>query len=165
MKFTKVNMKLFIEADHDKEDPGQIIVPVGSAERGILYEDFSDVTGMLVSGTTGSGKTSFIRSLISEIMMKYTPEEVKFVIYDSRGVDYNVFEQTPYLITPVITDSKEAITAIESIILESKSRIENYSTIDQMPHLILIMDDYGELSLLNTEITEKLIQLSLVSRK
>ena len=158
-------MKLFIEADHDKEDPGQIIVPVGSAERGILYEDFSDVTGMLVSGTTGSGKTSFIRSLVSEILMKYTPEEVKFVIYDSRGVDYNVFEHTPYLLTPVITESKEAISAIEFIILESKLRIENYSTIDQMPHLILIMDDYGELSLSNPEVTEKLIQLSLVSRK
>ncbi len=165
MKFTKANMKLFIEADHDKEDPGQIIVPVGSAERGILYEDFSDVTGMLVSGTTGSGKTSFIRSLISEIMMKYTPEEVKFVIYDSRGVDYSVFEQTPYLLTPVITDSKKALMATDYFIIESKTRIENYRTIDQNPHLILIMDDYGELSLSNKEITDKLIQLSLVSRK
>lgn len=165
MKYTRANMKSIIEADHDKESPGQIIIPVGSAQQGILYEDFADVASMLVSGTTGSGKTSFIRMLILEIMMKYTPEEVRFVIYDSRSVDYSIFDHNPYLLMPIITETLDTAAATDYVIQESKRRLENYSTLKQNPHIIIIMDDFHEVSSWNNDATDKLIQLFRISRK
>ena len=165
MKYTRANMKSIIEADHDKESPGQIIIPVGSAQQGILYEDFADVASMLVSGTTGSGKTSFIRMLILEIMMKYTPEEVRFVIYDSRSVDYSIFDNNPYLLMPIITETIDTAAATDYVIQESKRRLENYSTLKQNPHIIIIMDDFHEVSSWNNDATDKLIQLFRISRK
>ncbi|MCR5023933.1 MAG: hypothetical protein K6A90_06335 [Lachnospiraceae bacterium] len=80
LDFIKENLEPILLVNSENCIDGQIVVPVGRNTDGYIYENFADIPNLLFSGTTGSGKTSFVLTLILEMMSKYTPNDICFLI-------------------------------------------------------------------------------------
>lgn len=129
----------------------------------IIKKDFSDFNNVLVSGTTGSGKTSFVVSLLLSVMRNYGPEKIKLIIYDSKLVDYSFMKGSNFLLTPIINDSKKLVRAAGILVEETEKRIK-LGTPDDMPDIFFILDDYADASD-NSEMVFAIQRLLNLSRK
>ena len=131
------------------EQPGQIRVPLGKDGEQIVWVDLADVPGLLISGTTGSGKTAFVQAIVLEIMQKYTPNECRFLFYDSKQIDYKPFCNSQFSFLPVCPDYLMIFDALAWVVREMQRRYDNIGDIERMPHIIVILDDCS--SILHSE--------------
>ncbi|MBQ7153926.1 MAG: DNA translocase FtsK [Clostridia bacterium] len=141
--FNWINLKKIVNAYADQEEPGQLIVPIGKIGSDYVFQDFSDIPTMLISGTTGSGKTVFVETLMLEMMQKYYPEDVRFILFTSKGVDYQAFENNPFLYIPLLSDAEKASKAIRWVLAEVKYRLSCFDRINSLPHIIVVLDDFS----------------------
>jgi S-DNA-T family DNA segregation ATPase FtsK/SpoIIIE len=125
-----------------------LIAPLGIKENGeIEYADYSKINHLIVCGSSGSGKTTFVRTLLTSLMSLYSPDSVKFGIFDSMGVDYMDFEGTPFMLMPIMHDSRKCSGMIGWILSEAERRQKFFAdvgNIDEFPDIFMVLDDYAE---------------------
>ncbi len=143
---------------------GKIMIPMGMTEQGdMLIRDLSSIPHILVCGFTGTGKTAFVQTIMSVMLSKQSPSDIKLIIYDSKRIEYGLFANTPHLFVPVIYDRDKAIAMLKFLAEESLKRFrlfaeaqckdyEKYNSLQtddtkKLPEIFFVMDDFSSLSL------------------
>ncbi|MBQ2763833.1 MAG: DNA translocase FtsK [Firmicutes bacterium] len=123
--------------------------------------DLAAMPHLLIAGTTGSGKSVCMNTMICSILFKATPDEVKFIMIDPKQVEFVIYEGLPHLITPVVTDPKKAAGALKWALREMENRytlfnqnrvrnLAGYNALvekesDRLPQIVIFIDELADL--------------------
>ncbi|MDB6184821.1 DNA translocase FtsK [Streptococcus vestibularis] len=115
--------------EQSKTDPNKLLeVPLGKAVDGSARSfDLGRMPHLLVAGSTGSGKSVAVNGIISSILMKARPDQIKFLMVDPKMVELSVYNDIPHLLIPVVTNPRKAAKALQKVVDEMENRYELFS--------------------------------------
>jgi len=140
--------------------------------------DLSSMPHLLIAGTTGSGKSVCVNTIILSLLYKHTPEKCKFILIDPKMLELSTYEGVPHLLCPVITEAKKAASVLGWVVKEMESRyrlmtkegvrnIDSYNAKHKlpMPYIVVVVDEMSDLMLVAGKEIENYIQkLSQMAR-
>jgi DNA segregation ATPase FtsK/SpoIIIE, S-DNA-T family len=144
--------------------------------------DLARMPHLLIAGTTGSGKSGCINAILCSILLRATPDDVRMILVDPKRVELNHYEAIPHLLTPVVTNMKNASLVLQNVVREMETRYEtmgaakarNLSELnatraaqgrDTLPHVLVVIDELADLMMVSpAEVEDAIIRLAQKSR-
>jgi S-DNA-T family DNA segregation ATPase FtsK/SpoIIIE len=156
-----VSLREILSSESFKKSNSKLTLGLGKDIFGrSVIADLSKMPHLLVAGATGSGKSVSINSMVISMLYKSTPAEVKMLMIDPKLLELSTYQEIPHLISPVITNPKEAAEALKKIVFEMEQRyrvlaeraarnIENYNSQagieETMPYIVIFIDELADL--------------------
>jgi DNA segregation ATPase FtsK/SpoIIIE, S-DNA-T family len=147
-----------------------------------VWTDLARMPHLLIAGTTGSGKSGCINTLLTSILLRATPDDVRMILIDPKRIELNFYESIPHLLTPVVSSPKEASAVLHNVTAEMERRYERLSLIrarnlpeanrafrargeDPLPYLLVVIDELADLMMISPQAVEDtIIRLAQKSR-
>lgn len=145
--------------------------------------DIGKMPHLLIAGTTGSGKSVSVNTMICSIIYKSSPEDVKFVMIDPKMVELSVYEGIPHLAAPVVTDPRKASLVLKNVVTEMEERyqllaehkvrnIDSFNSLakksaelNKLPYLVVIVDEFADLMIVaGKEVEHSIIRIAQMAR-
>ncbi len=145
----------------------------------VIVADIADMTHLLIAGATGAGKSVCINTLITSILYKATPDEVKLIMIDPKKVELSVYNGIPHLLIPVVSDVQKAAGALNWAIREMERRydlLEKYGVrnikgynklgnVEKLPYIVIIVDELADLMMTTgKEVENAIVRLTQLAR-
>ncbi|MBS1823838.1 MAG: DNA translocase FtsK [Acidobacteria bacterium] len=120
-----ISLRQILESEEFNESASKMTICLGKDINGrIKVTPLETMPHLLIAGSTGSGKSVMLNSLIMSVIFKATPDDVRMVLIDPKRVEMGIYEGIPHLLTPVITDAKQATNALRNAVLEMERRLK-----------------------------------------
>ena len=144
--------------------------------------DLARMPHLLIAGTTGAGKSGCINAILSSILLRASPDEVRMILVDPKRVELNHYESIPHLLTPVVTNMKNASLVLQNVVREMESRYELMGAAkarnlvemnrgrlkrgeDTLPYILVVIDELADLMMVApAEVEDAIIRLAQKSR-
>lgn len=165
-------------------------VPLGKDVEGkVISADLRKMPHLLIAGSTGSGKSVAINTIITSVLMKAYPEDVKLVLIDPKMVELSVYNGIPHLLIPVVTDAKLATNALRKTVKEMERRYQlfaaggvrniteynqkvvennadkNNSVMEKLPYIVVIVDELSDLMMVaGHDVEDAIVRLAQMAR-
>ena len=171
------------------QSPKPLDVPLGRDISGnVRLCDITKMPHMLIAGSTGSGKSVCINGIITSILMKTKPHEMKLMMIDPKMVELNVYNGIPHLLTPVVTNPRKAAQALQKVVAEMEKRYELFASMGMrnidgynahveqynretgennptLPYIVVIVDELADLMMVaSNEVEDAIIRLAQMAR-
>lgn len=185
-----VMKKILLDKKMSKYANNKLVAPLGMNIMGESeYVEINKTPHMLIAGATGSGKSVCINNIITTILLRAKPDEVKLVLVDPKKVELNVYDNIPHLLIPVVTDPKKASVALQKIVMEmdhrydifNESLTKNLETYNEyvekynkkhpetpkkkLPYILVIIDELADLMLVAAkDVEESIMRITQLAR-
>ena len=178
-----VGLREILDTDEFKNSPAPLLMAIGKDVKGTpTFADLAEMPHLLVGGTTGSGKTVCLNSIILSLLYRNSPDEMKLILVDPKRVEFPIYSNLEHLLCPVIYDANQTLVALKWLVGEMERRftvlaaehsrdIISYNQKmekkgeDKLPYIILIIDELADLmSVKGKEIESYIVRLAQMSR-
>ncbi len=186
-----VSVREILEAIPKNKQNSKLLATLGRDIMGDpIYCEINKTPHLLVAGSTGSGKSVCINSIIVSILMRAKPDEVKLVLVDPKKVELSMYNGVPHLLTPVVTDPKKANIALKKIVVEMENRYDLFSNsgtkniagynayvekqnknrseddqLRKLPFIVVIIDELADLMLVAAkEVEDSIMRITQMAR-
>ncbi|HXW16580.1 MAG TPA: DNA translocase FtsK, partial [Terriglobia bacterium] len=151
-----IHLRELVESNEFLGSPSRLSLGLGKDVTGkIRVGELTQMPHLLIAGSTGSGKSVAINSMVVSILMKATPEEVKLILIDPKRLELNLYDGVPHLLTPIVTEPKRAANALRRAVMEMDDRlrklaehsvrnISQYNKLFEPESTLNLFDDNGE---------------------
>jgi S-DNA-T family DNA segregation ATPase FtsK/SpoIIIE len=147
-----------------------------------VWADLARMPHLLIAGTTGSGKSGCINTILTSILLRSTPDEVRLILIDPKRIELGYYESIPHLLTPVVSSPKEASAVLLNVVTEMERRYERLSRLrarslpeanralrkrgeEELPYLLVVIDELADLMMVSPqEVEDAVIRLAQKSR-
>jgi DNA segregation ATPase FtsK/SpoIIIE, S-DNA-T family len=147
-----------------------------------VWADLARMPHILIAGTTGSGKSGCINTILTSILLRATPDEARLILIDPKRIELNFYESIPHLLTPVVSSPKEASAVLLNVVTEMERRYERLSQVrarnlpeanrafrkrgeEELPFLLVVIDELADLMMVSPqEVEDSIIRLAQKSR-
>jgi S-DNA-T family DNA segregation ATPase FtsK/SpoIIIE len=147
-----------------------------------VWTDLSRMPHLLIAGTTGSGKSGCINTILTSILLRATPDDVRMILVDPKRIELGYYESIPHLLTPVVSSPKQAAVALTNVVGEMERRYERMSLFRArslpelnralrsrgeapLPYLLLVIDELADLMMISPQdVEDSVIRLAQKSR-
>lgn len=174
-----VGLREILQSEQFRSRQSNLTLALGKDVSGAAYvADLERMPHLLIAGATGSGKSVAINALIVSLLYQNSPDDLKFILIDPKRVELTSYNNTPHLMTPVITDAKKTINALRWAVSEMDRRfdilagtgvrnIEKYNQTgdNRMPYIVIVIDELADLmSVASKEVEALIVRLAQMSR-
>ncbi len=176
-----VSLKEMMNAKEMQNETSKISVPLGlDVSNQIRIIDIKKMPHMLIAGQTGSGKSVLLSSIISTLLFRTSPDELRLILVDPKRVELTRFDDIPHLLTPVLTDPQKVVSALKWAIKEMDRRYETlapkgsrnlelYNQVvdesERLPYVLIIIDELADIMLYApSEVEDKICRLAQMAR-
>ena len=189
-EISSVGFREVLEATWQTNGANKILVALGKDIMGkSILADLSKMPHLLVAGSTGSGKSVCINTIICSILMRYKPNEVKLVLVDPKKVELTNYNGIPHLLCPVVSDPKKASVVLQKVVAEMEKRYDLFAEkefkniagynewvdkenkknpdnkITKMPYIVVIIDELADLMLVaSKEVQDSIMRITQMAR-
>lgn len=181
-KVEMVRLRDVLESSDAKRHPSKIAVGLGKDNSGrYIVADVAKMPHVLIAGQTGSGKSVCINSIISSILYRATPDEVRMILIDPKVVELSIYNDIPHLIAPVVTDPKKAASALQWAVAEMTDRYKRFAergvrdikgynkALEKgekiMPQMVIVIDELADLMMVAPgEVEDSICRLAQLAR-